>query len=125
MIAVHVRRASVPSGQPMKRIGKIRAETGRLSDGFAPTTGMPLRSKSTRGWAHVAFVRPAGEMVISEKRDAGNTKREPGKSSATAASAANLELPEDFAPMHLAGPSKRQISLRKRSLKSKARSGNP
>ncbi len=83
MIAVHVRRASVPSGQPDEEwIGKIRAETGEA----ASLTDLPsdhgraiaVEFKSSRGWAQrVAFVRgPRVEMVI-EQRSAmqDNTKR--------------------------------------------------
>jgi hypothetical protein len=108
MIAVHVRRASVPSGQPDEEwIGKIRAETGEA----ASLTDLPsdhgravaVEFKSSRGWAQrVAFVRgPRVEMVI-EQRSAMQAEQNVWgpleRAVRTAASAANLELPEDFKP---------------------------
>jgi hypothetical protein len=108
MIAVHVRRASVPSSQPDEEwIRKIRAETGEA----ASLTDLPsdhgcaiaVEFKSNRGWAQrVAFLRgPRVEMVIEQRSAMLETQNvwEPlERAVRTAASAANLELPEDLEP---------------------------
>ena len=108
MIAVHVRRASVPSGQPDEEwTRKIRAETGEA----ASLTDLPsdhgraiaVEFKSNRGWAQrVAFLRgPRVEMVIEQRSAMQETQNvwEPlERAVRTAASAANLELPEDLEP---------------------------
>jgi hypothetical protein len=108
MIAVHVRRASVSSGQPDEEwIGKIRAETGEA----ASLTDLPSEQgravaaefKSSRGWTQrVAFVRgPRVEMVIEQRstiQAAQNVWEPLERAVQTVASAANVELPEDFGP---------------------------
>ena len=108
MLAVHVRRASIPSGQPDEEwIAKIRSETGET----ASFTDLPsdygravaAEFKSNRGWMQrVAFVRgPRVEMVI-EQRSARQAEQNVWsaleRAVRTAASAVNLDLPEDFGP---------------------------
>ena len=108
MIAVHARRASVPSSQSDEEwIGKIRAETGETVQlaALPSARGRAVAAEfaSNSGWAQrVAFVRgPHVELVI-EQRSAMQTAQgqwEPLEHAVrTAASDANLDLPEDGGP---------------------------
>ena len=108
MIAVHVRRASVSSGQPDEEwIGKIRAETGEAASLMdlpsAHGRAVAAEFKSSRGWVQrVAFVRgPRVELVIEQRsalQAAQNIWEPLERAVRTAEAAANTELPEEFGP---------------------------
>lgn len=108
MLAIHVRRASIPSGRPDEEwIQKIRVET----KGNAALTDLPsalgravvAEFKSNRGWVQrVAFLRGSQVELVLEQRSALQTTEgvwEPLERAVfTAASDANLDLPEDGGP---------------------------
>jgi hypothetical protein len=108
MIAVHVRRATIPSSQPdVEWVRKISAETkgnATLVDLLSDHgRAVVAEFKSNRGWVQrVAFVRgPHVELVVEQRsalQIAQNIWEPLERAVRTAASDANLEPPEDGGP---------------------------
>lgn len=108
MLAIHVRRASIPADRPDEEwIQTIRSETRdnpTLKD-LSSTRGPAVAAEfaSSRGWVQrVAFVRgPRVELVVEQRsslQTAQNMWEPLERAVRTAVSDANLELPEEVEP---------------------------
>ncbi len=106
MIAVHVRRASVPRGPAGRRVDRENpAEPGRRSlKDLSSTPGplsRPIRVQPGMGAARGFRAGPAGRMVVEQRsslQTAQNVWEPLERAVRTAVSDANLELPEEVGP---------------------------